>query len=266
MRVLLVAATEMEIMPLIEQGIYQHTNVTVIITGVGVINTAHSLTKAIEAQKTDIIIQAGIGGAFESAGIDVGDIAVAKSDRYIHTGVEHHDFRLSSNIHGHTPRPGEFYNSPLPFPHTGGYDNSPLSFTQHVGYPNDPLPFDLVKDQPESREGLFFLDSDLTGKSKYIIKNNLSKKSLRYKIISGDFLTVSTITATSRTKDALIQAFLPCMESMEGAAAAHVASLYNIPFIEIRAASNLVGIRNKSDWNIPLAVERVCLALNALLP
>ena len=47
------------------------------------------------------------------------------------------------------------------------------------------------------------------------------------------------------------------MEAMEGAAAAHVAALYQVPLIEIRAGSNQVGDRNKAQWDFSLACNRV---------
>ncbi len=47
------------------------------------------------------------------------------------------------------------------------------------------------------------------------------------------------------------------MEAMEGAAALHVATLYHVPIIEIRAASNFVGERDKDKWDFPLACDRV---------
>ena len=42
---------------------------------------------------------------------------------------------------------------------------------------------------------------------------------------------------------------------MEGAGAAHVALLYDLPFLEIRAVSNLVGDRDKRRWDLPLSFK-----------
>jgi futalosine hydrolase len=47
------------------------------------------------------------------------------------------------------------------------------------------------------------------------------------------------------------------MEAMEGAASAHVAALYHIPMVEVRSASNFVGERDKSKWDLDLAIERL---------
>jgi futalosine hydrolase len=62
----------------------------------------------------------------------------------------------------------------------------------------------------------------------------------------GPFVTVSAITGSFEKAAALSAAFSPVMESMEGAAAAHVAALYQVPMVEIRAASNRVGDRDKT--------------------
>jgi futalosine hydrolase len=47
------------------------------------------------------------------------------------------------------------------------------------------------------------------------------------------------------------------LESMEGASWAFVASRWNIPFAEVRSISNIAGFRNRSDWDIPGALERL---------
>ena len=86
-----------------------------------------------------------------------------------------------------------------------------------------------------------------------ILSDNMGRDQ---KIRLAPFVTVSTITATDNRADILYEAFKPCMESMEGASAAHIAFLYDIPFIEIRSASNIVGKRERSKWNLPLACER----------
>ena len=247
-RRLIVAATALEVAPLLKRATLISDTVTqtgrrfmkltlqpqnsmrsvsgiwLIITGVGTVNAAHAVTQAIEQCKPDLIIQVGIGGAFESAGLDVGDLAVAKSDTDIHVGVE--------------KKP----------------------------YPHSPLPFDLIEGLPETRHGRFHFDLGLCGKIHEILicyAHGIPCPAPR--VIQGDFITGLTLTATPERVKALETAFSPCMESMEGAAVAQVAALYKIPLVQIRAASNKVGIREKSQWNIPLAAHRVCDAVMALL-
>jgi len=54
------------------------------------------------------------------------------------------------------------------------------------------------------------------------------------------------------------------IESMEGAALHYVCALQQIPFIQIRGISNLVGERDKSKWKIPeslIAATNACVNL-----
>jgi futalosine hydrolase len=75
----------------------------------------------------------------------------------------------------------------------------------------------------------------------------------KIRVFKGPFITVSTITATDSRAHMLCTAFNPVMESMEGSSAAQVAMHYGIPFLEIRSASNRVGKRDRSSWDLPLA-------------
>lgn len=51
--------------------------------------------------------------------------------------------------------------------------------------------------------------------------------------------------------------FSPQVESMEGAAVFYVALKMNVPCIQIRSISNYVERRNRSAWQIPLALENL---------
>jgi futalosine hydrolase len=55
--------------------------------------------------------------------------------------------------------------------------------------------------------------------------------------------------------DALYERFGALCESMEGAAAAHVCALHDVPFLEVRGISNLVEDRNRSRWRIIEAAD-----------
>lgn len=57
----------------------------------------------------------------------------------------------------------------------------------------------------------------------------------------------------------------PALESMEGAALHESCLRLGIPFLQLRAASNYIGERNKAQWNIPLAVDRLNQTLISLL-
>jgi len=81
----------------------------------------------------------------------------------------------------------------------------------------------------------------------------------------GTFITVSTVTATDERADLLHGWYRPVIAAMEGAAAAHVARWYHIPLIEVRAAANGVGRRQRDRWELALAFERCAAAAGAII-
>lgn len=124
-----------------------------------------------------------------------------------------------------------------------------------------PLPFDLLADKPLTRQGIYLFDHDLVS-SWHARLERVAKGG----VVKGGFLTVSVITGTRKAARAIFDEFSPVMENMEGAAAAHVASLYQVDMVEVRAASNFVGERDKSLWDISLACGQVARICNLLLP
>jgi futalosine hydrolase len=44
---------------------------------------------------------------------------------------------------------------------------------------------------------------------------------------------------------------------MEGAALHYVGLQENIAFLQLRSVSNAIGVRDKTRWNIPLAIGRL---------
>lgn len=76
-------------------------------------------------------------------------------------------------------------------------------------------------------------------------------------ISTGTFATSETITGTFDESVVIEARHDASIESMEGAAAAQVCLALGLPFAEIRSVSNIVGERDKKNWNIPKAVQRV---------
>ena len=72
---------------------------------------------------------------------------------------------------------------------------------------------------------------------------------------TGKFLTLSQVTGVRAHGDVLHERFGALCESMEGAAAAHVCALHDVPFLEVRGVSNLVEDRNRADWRINEAAD-----------
>lgn len=54
--------------------------VRIVVSGIGLVNTAQSLTAVVEESRPALVLQVGIGGAFPSTGLAVGDIAVATEE------------------------------------------------------------------------------------------------------------------------------------------------------------------------------------------
>lgn len=70
-------------------------------------------------------------------------------------------------------------------------------------------------------------------------------------------VSVNTVSGSERTIRQLERKYHPEVESMEGAAFHYVCLQEGIPFIQLRGLSNYVEIRDRSRWDIPLAVKNL---------
>jgi futalosine hydrolase len=68
-------------------------------------------------------------------------------------------------------------------------------------------------------------------------------------------VTVNQITTGKKTMELITKKYQPVLESMEGAALHYVAIQHNIPFVQIRGASNYIGERNKAKWKMKEAIN-----------
>ena len=251
---LIAVATPMEIAPFLTLSTITHrrtmpggiTVVTaqrgafrfqVIITGPGMVNTALALGSHLGHHRPGLIIQTGIAGFFHEQGLSMGGIGLATAETDIHSGVENLE------------QGGQLL--PLPFALTGTpMEGSDGQLAMHPGLIN------MARTQIAQR---FLSGRVLPG---------INPQKISYPpacpVVTGPFITVSTITARKTTIARLARTYTPIMEAMEGMAAAQVAGRHGVPFLEIRSGSNPVGTRNKADWNIPLAVKRIAMALAAL--
>jgi futalosine hydrolase len=66
---------------------------------------------------------------------------------------------------------------------------------------------------------------------------------------SAKAITIDEITTSSHRINTYLSKYQPIIESMEGAALHYNALQYNISFMQIRSISNLVGDRDKSNWD-----------------
>jgi futalosine hydrolase len=80
----------------------------------------------------------------------------------------------------------------------------------------------------------------------------------------GPFVTVSCCSGTTARGEEIARRFGAACESMEGAACAHVAALYDIPFLEVRGVSNLVEDRDLTRWKLRDAARAAAEAVVVL--
>ena len=168
-------------------------SIRLIETGVGPVNAAFALTRALTGQRADAVIICGVGGAYPSSGLEPGDVACALSETYGDLGAESPDGFLDMQALGFPVVAGAPPASPL-------FNTLPLQI------------FPVERRVP--------------------------------------FVTCATCTGTDG-KAAEIQARTGgAVESMEGAALVHVATLMGVPVGEVRGISNAVGRRDRAGWRL----------------
>ena len=92
---------------------------------------------------------------------------------------------------------------------------------------------------------------------KLFCKNKYSDTAVR-KFRPVNAVTVNTATGSELTLKKLKTKFNPDIETLEGATFFYICIREKVPFLAIRAVSNMVEARNKSNWDIPLALK--CLS------
>lgn len=188
---LIVAATQAEIassIPTLEEH-----GIPYIITGVGMVATAHSLTRTLSKASFPYVLNVGIAGSFTKE-LDIGAVVEITKDSFSELGAEDHDvFRSIEEL---------------------GFGRS--------SWENMPM------------EGI------ATGLPK----------------VAG--ISVNTVHGNVSSIVQLQQRHIGVQtESMEGAAIFYVCAAEHIPCMQVRGISNYVEPRDKSTWNIPLAVQNL---------
>ena len=204
MRILVVASTKAEIE--IFQAQNTEAKIDILITGVGMIATTFKLTQVLSQNDYDLVINAGIAGAFFEE-LEIGEVVEIRSEQFPEIGAED--------------------------------DTSFISIFELGLLDENTYPFQKGK--------LINPDAGIS---------NL-------KLVDG--VTVNTVHGNELSIQNVIDQFSPDVESMEGAAVAFVCLQENIKFIQIRAISNYVEKRNKSAWNVPLALGNLNIVLEKLV-
>ena len=158
------------------------------------------------------VLQVGVGGAYIDAGLGLGDLAVASEELYGDVGVRTKD----------------------------GWQGADF-----IGIP-------LVQKIEEAYYNRFPVDGKLLNRGRQLLAAVDWKTGSTPTVKVGPFVTVQECTGTASlaAERAGLAGGAVC-ENMEGAAAAHICLLYNIPFVEIRGISNLVKDRRVECWDLP---------------
>ena len=109
------------------------------------------------------------------------------------------------------------------------------------------IPLIAATSSQPARFNYFPLDAELVVRAAQAAGNSVTR--------TGKFLTLAQVTGVRAAGDTLYERFGALCESMEGAAAAHVCALHDVPFLEVRGVSNLVENRNRANWRIAEAAD-----------
>ena len=219
MNVLLVSATHLEIMPLLQRCdwpsgwgpvystmIGKHT-VDVLLSGPGVVAASYQLGTLLGMRRYDLAVQAGIAGSFRQE-IAPGKVVHIKQDILADFG--------SSSPDGFLPA------ASIGLLESSAYDTSEGHLLETAGI-----------SWPES-------------------------------VTAANGITVQQVSGTEADIASMRKHFDPDTESMEGAAFYFACRMHRLPAAQLRSISNLVEPRNKENWNIPLAVAQLDVALQLL--
>jgi futalosine hydrolase len=88
-----------------------------------------------------------------------------------------------------------------------------------------------------------------------LLPKNISSHFTKTKKVKA--ISANTAHGNAKSINRILELYPAQIESMEGAAIAFATCKYNLPLLEIRCISNYVEKRDKSKWNIPLAVANL---------
>ncbi|MCC7051122.1 MAG: futalosine hydrolase [Bacteroidia bacterium] len=118
---------------------------------------------------------------------------------------------------------------------------------------------------------LDFITLGLTKKNQFPFKNgyiinkpDLKIKSLK-KMLPAKSITINTASGNERTIKQRKNLYNPDLETMEGCACFYVAYLEGVSIVQLRSVSNIVEKRDRSKWQIELAVRNLNQELIVLL-
>ncbi|MDD3654612.1 MAG: futalosine hydrolase [Desulfotomaculaceae bacterium] len=124
----------------------------------------------------------------------------------------------------------------------------------------------------ETPEGFHSLADMGLGPDRIMVNASLVKdlcaalRAAKMRVRTGPVLTVSTVTGTAESA-AEMAARVPgaTAEAMEGYGVALAAQEFGLPVLELRAISNVVGLRDRTTWQIKEALDILEAACSVLM-
>lgn len=116
----------------------------------------------------------------------------------------------------------------------------------------------------DDKDFLTFEELQLPGKTSFEV-NNPPSLLVYPKLKTAKGITVNTVHGNNDTINKVLKLYSPDVESMEGAAFFAGCDGFKADYIQMRAISNFVEKRDKSKWNIPLAIQNLNHELIQLL-
>jgi futalosine hydrolase len=208
MRILIVTATSFEIEPLRNELLLNKPKhqIDFLKTGVGAVQTCFHLLNQLNKNAYDLVINAGIAGAFDTNKHPIGAVLEIQKDRFGDLGAEFAD--------------GSF---------------------------EDVFELGLAKDNQLYTNGwLANLDCGT-----------------EFPLV--DALTVNKVSGSQQSALQLQRKYNADLESMEGAAVAYTCLNLKVPFRQIRSVSNKIENRDRSKWDIPLAIKSLNQKLHQII-
>lgn len=173
MKILIVAATPLEVAPLIKL-LRGKKNINVLITGIGGVATCYNMLKTLQSGKYDLLIQAGIAGSFDKK-IKPGSVVAVKNDYFGDLGVVENKQRKNLfDLALLNPNEKPFKNGWLQNPHKKLLTLSNLQFVNAVSVNEittakaDIEYYRSIRSQVESMEGAAFQYTALLEKIPFI--------------------------------------------------------------------------------------------------
>ncbi len=217
--ILIVAATKNEVKGLFPEintcslkmgEVYKkNTRIDILVCGVGPINSAIFLERAILKNNIKGVVNIGIAGSFDIVKLPIGSITIAKKEIWPEYGLKK------------------------------------KGYIDHKG-----LNLGLIKLKDKK---VIYNEIDIP------VEQNLNKIGLSFRdnFYRTTNLTVAGVTGTMDEAQKLKKRYMADVENMEGFSLAYTCLIHDIPFIEIRTISNLVGSRDLVHWDIKKALSKL---------